>query len=75
MIMAVALGIPLGLYAGLKPERRVSKAIMAGSIVGFSLPTFWVGLMLIMVFAVMLGCCPRPGAATPRRFWASRRAC
>ena len=61
MIMAVALGIPLGLYAGLKPERRVSKAIMAGSIVGFSLPTFWVGLMLIMVFAVMLGWLPSTG--------------
>ena len=34
---------------------------MAGSIVGFSLPTFWVGLMLIMVFAVMLGWLPSTG--------------
>ena len=34
------------------PEPAAGKAIMAGSILGFSLPTFWVGLMLIMVFAV-----------------------
>ena len=39
--MAVVFGIPLGLYAGLKPDGVFSKIIMAGSIVGFSLPTFW----------------------------------
>jgi peptide/nickel transport system permease protein len=54
LLMAIVLGIPLGLYAGLYPERKTSKGIMASSIVGFSLPTFWVGLMLIMFFAVML---------------------
>ena len=59
--MAVVLGIPLGLYAGLKPKSPISKTIMAGSIVGFSLPTFWVGLLLIMVFAVMLGWLPSNG--------------
>lgn len=61
VFMAVVLGIPLGLYAGLKPNTGLSKGIMAGSIVGFSLPTFWVGLMLIMVFAVMLGWLPSTG--------------
>jgi peptide/nickel transport system permease protein len=61
IFMAILLGIPLGLYAGLKPDSAVSKTIMAGSIVGFSLPTFWVGLMLIMVFAVMLGWLPSTG--------------
>ena len=50
-----------GLYAGLRPNAPVSKAIMAGSILGFSLPTFWVGLMLIMVFAVQLGWLPSTG--------------
>jgi peptide/nickel transport system permease protein len=59
--MAVLLGIPLGLYAGLYPDAWTSKSIMAGSIVGFSLPTFWVGLMLIMVFAVILGWLPSTG--------------
>jgi len=61
LVMAIVLGIPLGLYSGLKPESRISKAIMAGSILGFSLPTFWVGLMFIMVFAVMLGWLPSTG--------------
>lgn len=61
MVMAIVIGIPLGLYAGLKPDALVSKTIMAGSIVGFSLPTFWVGIMLIMVFAVMLGWLPSTG--------------
>ena len=60
-IMSILLGIPLGLYAGLKPDSFVSKSIMATSILGFSLPTFWVGIMMIMVFAVMLGWLPSTG--------------
>jgi peptide/nickel transport system permease protein len=61
MLIAVLLGIPLGLWAGLKPDSVGGRAIMAGSILGFSLPTFWVGLMLIMVFSVMLGWLPSNG--------------
>ncbi len=61
LIMAVILGIPLGFIAGLHPERRLSRGIMAASILGFSLPTFWVGLMLIMLFAVTLGWLPSTG--------------
>jgi peptide/nickel transport system permease protein len=61
MIISVGLGIPLGLYSGLFPEKNLSKLIMAGSILGFSLPTFWVGLVLIMVFAVQLGWLPSTG--------------
>jgi peptide/nickel transport system permease protein len=61
MVIAVVLGIPLGLWAGLKPNGAAGRTIMAGSILGFSLPTFWVGLMLIMVFSVMLGWLPSNG--------------
>lgn len=61
MFLAILIGIPLGVYAGLKPNSKVSKTIMAGSILGFSLPTFWVGLMFIMIFAVMLGWLPSTG--------------
>jgi peptide/nickel transport system permease protein len=68
MLMSVGLGIPLGLYAGLYPDRKTSKAIMAGSILGFSLPTFWVGLLLIMVFAVQLGWLPSTGRG-PTQDW------
>ncbi|MBX6743834.1 MAG: ABC transporter permease [Acetobacteraceae bacterium] len=60
-LFALLIGLPLGLYAGLRPNSPVSKGIMAGSILGFSLPTFWVGLMLIMVFAVQLGWLPSTG--------------
>jgi len=64
MLLAVAIGLPLGLYAGLKPKSILGKTIMTGSILGFSLPTFWVGLMLIMVFAVFLGWLPSNGRGT-----------
>jgi peptide/nickel transport system permease protein len=61
MLIAIAIGIPLGLWAGLKPQSASAKAIMTGSILGFSLPTFWFGLLLIMVFAVWLGWLPSNG--------------
>ena len=61
MLIAVPLAIPLGLVAGLKPDSFIGRAIMAGSILGFSLPTFWVGLVLIMVFSVSLGWLPSNG--------------
>jgi len=60
-VAAILIGLPLGLYAGLRPDSLGAKTIMAGSILGFSLPTFWVGLMLIMVFAVQLGWLPSTG--------------
>jgi len=61
LLMAVVFGIPLGIYAGLKPNSKVSKTIMAGSILGFSMPTFWVGIILIMFFSVHLGWLPSTG--------------
>jgi peptide/nickel transport system permease protein len=61
MLIAVFLGVPLGLWAGLKPNSVAGKSIVAGSILGFSLPTFWVGLLLIMVFSVWLGWLPSSG--------------
>ena len=61
LLIAIIFGIPLGVYAGLKPNSRVSKTIMAGSILGFSMPTFWVGIILIMFFAVHLGWLPSAG--------------
>ena len=64
VLMSMLIGIPLGLYAGLYPDGMIARTIMAGSILGFSLPTFWVGLMLIMVFAVQLGWLPSTGRGT-----------
>ncbi len=61
MFIATVLGIPLGLIAGLKADSWIGKTIMTVSILGFSLPTFWVGLVLIMFFAVELGWLPSSG--------------
>ncbi|WP_378941021.1 ABC transporter permease [Mesorhizobium sp. ANAO-SY3R2] len=61
ILLASVVGIPLGVYAGYKPDSWLSKAIMALSILGFSVPTFWIGLMLIMVFAVQFGIMPAGG--------------
>ncbi|KAF1023697.1 MAG: Dipeptide transport system permease protein DppB [Paracidovorax wautersii] len=69
MVMAVLIGVPLGLYAGLRPEHPLAKAIMAGSILGFSLPSFWVALMLILVFAVQLGWLPASGRGETVQIW------
>ncbi len=61
LMIAVVFGIPLGVWAGLKPDAISSKVIMSGSILGFSLPTFWVGIMMILLFAVILGLLPSTG--------------
>src|SRR6478735_3340049 len=61
MVISIAIGIPLGLVAGVKPHSFIGRTIMAGSILGFSLPSFWVGLVLIMVFSVQLGWLPPNG--------------
>lgn len=61
ILMAILVGIPLGVIAGLKPNGIAGRSIMTISILGFSLPTFWVGMMLMMIFAVNLGWLPSTG--------------
>ncbi|MBB3212314.1 peptide/nickel transport system permease protein [Herbaspirillum sp. Sphag1AN] len=61
LLLALLCGIPLGLLAGLYPQHPLSRLVMTGSILGFSLPTFWIGLMLIMAFSVTLGWLPSGG--------------
>lgn len=61
MLIAIVLGIPLGLWAGLHPQSFGGRFIMGTSIVGFSLPTFWVGLVLILLFSVHFGVLPSGG--------------
>ncbi|MDP6884529.1 MAG: ABC transporter permease [Rhodospirillales bacterium] len=61
MFLAILTGIPLGMWAGLKPHSIAGRSIMTGSILGFSLPSFWVGLMMIMIFAVEFGLLPSTG--------------
>jgi peptide/nickel transport system permease protein len=58
---ATFIGVPLGMYAGYKPDSPISKLAMGLSVLGFSVPTFWIGLVLILTFAVNLGWLPAGG--------------
>jgi len=58
---AAIIGVPLGIFAGYKHDNPISKGIMAFSILGFSMPSFWVGLVMILTFAVWLGWLPAGG--------------
>ncbi len=68
MAFALLVGVPLGIYAGLKPESLGARSVMTSSVLGFSLPNFWVGLMLIMVFAVFLHWLPAGGRGPVETF-------
>ncbi|MBX8803036.1 MULTISPECIES: ABC transporter permease [Pseudochrobactrum] len=61
LVLAIVIGIPLGLLSGLKAGSATDETIMTGSILGFSLPNFWQGMMLIMIFSVYLGWLPSTG--------------
>ncbi|MBK1657030.1 ABC transporter permease [Paracraurococcus ruber] len=58
VLIGAFVGVPLGIYAGYRPDGALSRGIMAASVLGFSVPTFWVGLILILTFAVNLGWLP-----------------
>lgn len=61
LFLSIVIGIPLGLLSGLKAGSTTDETIMTGSILGFSLPNFWQGMMLIMIFSVYLGWLPSTG--------------
>ena len=58
MFLALSLGVTLGVVASLKPYSILSRGIMAGSLFGISIPTFLVGILLILIFAVFLRVLP-----------------
>lgn len=61
MIMAGVIAIPMGVYAGAYPNTLLSRGIMTASLLGISLPSFWLGIMLILVFAVQGNILPSSG--------------
>ncbi|HEX5320520.1 MAG TPA: ABC transporter permease [Stellaceae bacterium] len=63
-VLALALGVPMGIYTGLHRRSWLSQAMLAGSLAGVSLPTFLVGILLILIFAVLLGWLPSFGRGT-----------
>ena len=60
-ILAIVVGIPAGVYTALRRNSWLSQALLAASLVGISLPTFLIGILLILVFAVQLGWLPSYG--------------
>ncbi|MBW4093531.1 MAG: ABC transporter permease [Proteobacteria bacterium] len=63
-VLAIVVGIPLGVYAGIWRKSWLSRAFMVGSLVGVSLPTFLIGILLILIFSVELGWLPSFGRGT-----------
>ena len=61
MCFAGITAIPMGVYAGAHPQSPVSKGIMSASLLGISMPSFWLGIMLILIGAVVLGILPSSG--------------
>ena len=68
LTLSVGIGIPLGVWAGLRPNSIAGRTIMGGSILGFSLPNFWQGMLLILIFAVLLGWLPAGGRGQTTEF-------
>jgi peptide/nickel transport system permease protein len=61
LFFSLAIGIPMGMIAGLRPDTWIHRVIMGFSIAGVTVPTFWLGLILILIFAVNLGWLPPAG--------------
>jgi len=64
VLIAIGIGIPAGMIAGLYPNTLFARSTMTGSILGFSVPTFWIAMMLILIFAVQLQWLPATGRGT-----------
>jgi dipeptide transport system permease protein len=61
LFWAILLGVPLGIFAAFKRNKFWDYLIMGGSLVGYSMPIFWWGLILILVFSVGMGLTPVSG--------------
>src|SRR3990172_216755 len=65
MAIATVVGVLAGIVSAVRPYSLVDTAVMLGALAGLSLPVFWSGLMLILLFAVLLGWLPAVGTGTP----------
>ncbi len=64
MLIAVTLGIPLGVWTALHRRNWAAHMLLIGSLIGVALPTFLIGIVLILVFSVWLGWLPSFGRGT-----------
>ena len=60
-LLALLIGVPMGVFTGLYPRRWLSRLFLGGSLVGVSLPTFLIGILLIFIFSVEFGWLPSFG--------------
>lgn len=67
-VLALGISIPLGVYAGAFPKRKSSTLVMGGSILGISLPSFFIGIMLIYIFSLKLHWFPSSGRGATAPF-------
>jgi len=65
LVVAVAVGVSAGVISAIRPYSLIDAAVMLVALAGLSMPVFWSGLMLILVFAVWLGWLPAVGTDTP----------
>jgi peptide/nickel transport system permease protein len=65
VLFAVVVGLPLGILAAVREGRLADRLSNVGSVLGQSVPSFWLGLLLILVFSVTLGLLPTGGMGTP----------
>jgi peptide/nickel transport system permease protein len=63
LLLAIAVGIPLGTLAARNPYSLAARAVEALSLIGISVPAFWLGIMLILIFSGFLGWLPSSGIA------------
>ena len=61
MIISILIGIPLGIISSIKPNSTLSRVIMFFSLAGISVPVFWTGMILVLIFSVILGVLPSSG--------------
>jgi peptide/nickel transport system permease protein len=60
-VLAVLVGVPMGVYTGIYRNAATSRAFLVFSLIGVSLPTFLIGILLILIFSVLLGWLPSFG--------------
>jgi peptide/nickel transport system permease protein len=68
-VMALVIGVPLGVYTGLHRDGAISRILLTVSLIGISLPTFLIGILLILVFSVWLGWLPSFGRGATVDLW------
>jgi peptide/nickel transport system permease protein len=61
MTFSILIGIPAGMIAAVRPKSWLARLALSGSLLGISMPVFWLGIILILVFSVYLGWLPSSG--------------